>query len=127
MSTINRMEGRGGYMYVPRAMYSLRMSFWIVPRIFSPGTPRSSAASCASRRSAWMSVVGVLVAVFKLTVELAEVEFLERQHDRELFSCGPKFDPPSYLFRARPPYGYSSEQREIPLPMMHQTVQHKIR
>ena len=23
-------------MYVPRAMYSLRMSFWIVPLIFSP-------------------------------------------------------------------------------------------
>ena len=24
-------------MYVPRAMYSFKMSFWMVPRIFSPG------------------------------------------------------------------------------------------
>ena len=32
-------------MYVPRAMYSLRMSFWIVPPIFDAGTPCSSATS----------------------------------------------------------------------------------
>ena len=30
-------------MYVPRAMYSLRMSFWIVPASAARGTPRSSA------------------------------------------------------------------------------------
>jgi len=29
-------------MYVPRATYSLRMSFWIVPESFSRGTPLSS-------------------------------------------------------------------------------------
>ena len=32
MSVTSRIEGSGGKMYVPRAMYSLRMSFWIVPR-----------------------------------------------------------------------------------------------
>ena len=32
-------------MYVPRAMYSFKMSFWMVPRIFSPGTPCSSATN----------------------------------------------------------------------------------
>ena len=32
-------------MYVPRAMYSLRMSFWIVPASLSRGTPRSSATA----------------------------------------------------------------------------------
>jgi hypothetical protein len=25
-------RGRGGWMYVPRAMYSLSRSFWMVPR-----------------------------------------------------------------------------------------------
>ena len=29
-------------MYVPRAMYSLRMSFWIVPRSALAGVPCSS-------------------------------------------------------------------------------------
>ena len=32
-------------MYVPRAMYSLRMSFWIVPRQLSAAIPRSSATT----------------------------------------------------------------------------------
>ena len=32
MSVMIRIDGRGGYMYVPRAMYSLSRSFWIVPR-----------------------------------------------------------------------------------------------
>ena len=32
-------------MYVPRAMYSLRTSFWIVPVSFEPGMPWRSAAS----------------------------------------------------------------------------------
>ena len=30
-SVTSRMEWFGGYMCVPRAMYSLRMSFWRVP------------------------------------------------------------------------------------------------
>ena len=32
-------------MYVPRAMYSLRMSFWVVPLMRSRGTPCASAAA----------------------------------------------------------------------------------
>ena len=32
-------------MYVPRAMYSFRMSFWIVPLSFERGMPRSSATT----------------------------------------------------------------------------------
>ena len=35
-------------MYVPRAMYSLRMSFWVVPAIVERGTPRASAAATYS-------------------------------------------------------------------------------
>ena len=31
MSVTRRIDGRGGKMYVPRATYSLRMSFWTVP------------------------------------------------------------------------------------------------
>ena len=45
MSATSRSDGLGGKMYVPRAMYSFRMSFWIVPVSASPGTPCSSATS----------------------------------------------------------------------------------
>jgi hypothetical protein len=38
-SVASRIEGRGGKMYVPRAMYSLRMSFCVVPPIRSSATP----------------------------------------------------------------------------------------
>src|SRR5947199_169722 len=38
-SVARRIEGRGGKMYVPRAMYSLRMSFCVVPPIRSEATP----------------------------------------------------------------------------------------
>jgi hypothetical protein len=38
-------------MYVPRAMYSFRMSFWIVPAIASRRTPRSSATTTYIARS----------------------------------------------------------------------------
>ena len=37
-SVISRSDGRGGKMYVPRAMYSLRMSFWIVPPMSESAT-----------------------------------------------------------------------------------------
>ena len=39
MSAISRSDGSGGKIQVPRATYSLRMSFWIVPRSCSRGTP----------------------------------------------------------------------------------------
>jgi hypothetical protein len=45
MSAIKRREGLGGKMYVPRAMYSLSTSFWIVPVSWSALTPCSSATS----------------------------------------------------------------------------------
>ena len=35
-------------MYVPRAMYSLRMSFWVVPEIAARSTPWASAAATYS-------------------------------------------------------------------------------
>ena len=38
-SVISRSDGFGGKMYVPRAMYSFRMSFCTVPPSFSAGTP----------------------------------------------------------------------------------------
>jgi len=45
VSAINAKEGSGGKTYVPRAMYSLRMSFWIVPLSWARGIPRSSATT----------------------------------------------------------------------------------
>ena len=44
-SAISRSEGRTGKIQVPRATYSLRMSFWIVPVSFSRGTPCLSATA----------------------------------------------------------------------------------
>ena len=40
-------------------MYSFKMSFWMVPRIFSPGTPCSSATSWYS--SSRMAPVALIV------------------------------------------------------------------
>ena len=42
MSVTSRMLGSGGKMYSFCAMYSLRMSVWIVPRSLSRDTPCSS-------------------------------------------------------------------------------------
>jgi hypothetical protein len=42
VSVISRMEGAGGYTYVPRAMYSLRMSFWMVPESAEGAVPCAS-------------------------------------------------------------------------------------
>ena len=42
MSVTSRIEGSGGKMYSFCAMYSLRMSVWIVPRSSAAGTPCSS-------------------------------------------------------------------------------------
>ena len=39
MSVMSRMDGAGGKMYVPRAMYSLRMSFCTVPESVAGATP----------------------------------------------------------------------------------------
>ena len=46
-------------MYVPRAMYSFRMSFWVVPAIRSRGTPWASAA--ATYRASRMGAVELIV------------------------------------------------------------------
>ena len=42
MSVTSRIDGSGGKMYSFCAMYSLRMSVWIVPRSSDIGTPCSS-------------------------------------------------------------------------------------
>ena len=38
-SAIRRIDGVGGQIHVPRATYSLRMSFCTVPRSLDRGTP----------------------------------------------------------------------------------------
>ena len=45
VSTTRRIEGSGGKMNSFWAMYSLRMSFWMVPRSCARGMPRFSAAA----------------------------------------------------------------------------------
>ena len=45
VSTIRRSDGSAGNTQVPRETYSLRMSFWVVPRICSGGTPCFSASA----------------------------------------------------------------------------------
>jgi hypothetical protein len=42
---MSRIDGRGGKMYVPRARYSLMMSFWVVPWSRDGSTPCSSASA----------------------------------------------------------------------------------
>ncbi len=54
--------GPGGYTYVPRAMYSLRMSFWIVPLSLSRAIPRSSAAT--------MYIASSVAAVALIVIEV---------------------------------------------------------
>src|SRR5437867_3797655 len=49
-------------MYVDRAMYSLRMSFWTVPRRSRRGTPRASpAATYSARRMDAVALIVMLV------------------------------------------------------------------
>jgi len=45
MSVIRRIDGAGGKIYVPRAAYSFRMSFWIVPLSCAGETPCFSATT----------------------------------------------------------------------------------
>jgi hypothetical protein len=56
---IRRIDGCGGKIYVPRAMYSLRISFWIVPRSLFISTPcsRATAMYIASRIEAGALIV----------------------------------------------------------------------
>ena len=49
-SVTRRIDGFGGNAYVPRAAYSLRMSFWIVPDSFAHGVPRPFATARRSER-----------------------------------------------------------------------------
>ncbi len=44
-SVTSRMDGRVGKIQVPLAMYSLRMSFWVVPEMAARATPWASAAA----------------------------------------------------------------------------------
>ena len=45
VSAIRSKRGSGGKMYVPRARYSLTMSFCVVPRSLPRATPRSRASA----------------------------------------------------------------------------------
>src|SRR6516225_10804775 len=45
VSITSRIDGAGGYMYSFCAMYSLRMSFWMVPEIFFQSAPCFSATA----------------------------------------------------------------------------------
>src|SRR5512136_1880296 len=65
VSVIRRIDGRGGKIYVPRAMYSLRMSFWIVPPTFDRSAPCffATATYSASRIDAVALIVIEVVIV----------------------------------------------------------------
>ena len=63
VSTTRRMDGSGGKMYSFWAMYSLRMSFWMVPRSWSGRTPCFSAAAM---------YIAQMTAAGELMVMLAE-------------------------------------------------------
>ncbi|MNV87386.1 hypothetical protein D3C71_1815060 [compost metagenome] len=45
VSAMSRIDGRTGKIQVPRATYSLRMSFWMVPVSWSRRTPCLSATA----------------------------------------------------------------------------------
>jgi hypothetical protein len=60
MSAVNRSDGLGGKMYVPRAMYSFSTSFWIVPVSRSALTPCSSPTSWYISSS---SAAGALIVI----------------------------------------------------------------
>ena len=65
MSTISRRDSAGGKMYVPRDRYSLTMSFWVVPRSASLGTPCSSALatySASSHAAVALMVIDVFIS-----------------------------------------------------------------
>ena len=59
MLVMIRIDGLGGYTYVPRAMYSFNRSFWMVPLMAVDGTPCSSATS--SYMSSKMAAVELMV------------------------------------------------------------------
>src|SRR5512139_3357188 len=66
-SVIRRIEGWGGKMYVPRAIYSLRISFWIVPRSFLISAPwrLATAMYIASRMDAGALMVMLVETLLK--------------------------------------------------------------
>src|SRR5688572_14056910 len=63
MSTINRFDGSGGKMYVPRDRYSLTMSFCVVPRSALDGVSCSSALA-TYRASNQAAVALIVIDVF---------------------------------------------------------------
>jgi hypothetical protein len=57
-SVASLIDGRGGKMYVPRAMYSFRMSFCVVPATRSAATPcRFAMATYIARRIAAVALI----------------------------------------------------------------------
>jgi hypothetical protein len=61
-SVTSRSDGRGGKMYVPRAMYSFRMSFCVVPPMRASATPCFFAtATYIARRIAAVALIVIEV------------------------------------------------------------------
>ncbi len=64
VSVTSRIEGRGGKMYSFCAMYSFRMSFWMVPESFSQAAPCFSATT---RYMAQSTAAGELMVIETVT------------------------------------------------------------
>src|SRR3979411_172453 len=64
VSTTSLVLGRGGKMYSFWAMYSFRMSFWVVPDSLSHGMPRFSAFT---RYIAQIMAAGLLIVIDVVT------------------------------------------------------------
>src|SRR2546428_7548714 len=80
-SAMSRIDGRTGKIHVPRATYSLRMSFWIVPVSFARGTP------CLSAQATYIAKI---MAAVPLIVN--EVEMRDRSIPSNMISISERFD-----------------------------------
>ena len=82
-------------MYVPRAMYSLRMSFWIVPLSLSRAIPRSSATTMYIASSV------AAVALIVIDVDTVSSGMLVEQHVHVLDRIDRHAHAPDFAERAR--------------------------
>ena len=79
MSTINRFDGAGGKMYVPRDRYSFTMSFWVVPRSSRESTPCSRAfATYSASIHAAVALIVMDVFIFPGGMESRSVRMWPR-------------------------------------------------
>ncbi|SRR5260370_11053635 len=80
-SAIRRSDGRTGQIHVPRATYSLRMSFWMVPVSLSRATP------CLSAQATY---IARMIAAVPLIVK--DVEILDKSMPLNRISISDRFD-----------------------------------